>query len=144
MSAAFGNDDAAVAVGTDLSATTRPFDDGYLQRFSSFSPGFPSASPPAAAVFRLTGLRRRRILHPEPDQMQREEGFILWEWRRRWDFLLDPIISRFGMALPRLSVRFEWPLGATVRPPKAHAHDGRGGGGDRRHRLGSINRRSDP
>ncbi|URD86870.1 Clathrin light chain [Musa troglodytarum] len=52
-------------------------------------------SPPAAAVFRPPPTRRR-ILHPEPDQMQREEGFILWEWRRRWDFLVDPIISRFA------------------------------------------------
>ncbi|URD86871.1 Clathrin light chain [Musa troglodytarum] len=55
-------------------------------------------SPPAAAVFRPPPTRRR-ILHPEPDQMQREEGFILWEWRRRWDFLVDPIISRFEMGM---------------------------------------------
>ncbi|RWW46803.1 hypothetical protein BHE74_00047250 [Ensete ventricosum] len=51
-----------------------------------------------------------RLLHPDPDQTQREEGFILREWRRRGAFLLDPIIRRFG---------------AMVRPPKAHAHDGR-------------------
>lgn len=102
MSAAFGNDDgddAAVAVGTDLSAAT-----------SSASPpsplGFLSASPPGGSSIPASSdgygfsSAMTEILHPDPYQMQREEGFILREWRRRGTFLLDPIIRRFGIALP--------------------------------------------
>lgn len=101
MSAAFGNDDgddAAVAVGTDPSAAT-----------SSASPpsplGFLSASPPGGSIPASSdgygfSSAMTEILHPDPDQMQREEGFILREWRWRGTFLLDPIIRRFGIALP--------------------------------------------
>ncbi|CAL9202345.1 unnamed protein product, partial [Musa hybrid cultivar] len=122
---------------------------GYLQRFSSFSPGFSvgvapgGGSIPASSDGYGFSSAMTEILHPDPDQMQREKGFILREWRRRGTFLVDPIIRRFGIPLPLPLVGFEWPPGAMVRPPKAHAHDGHGGGG-RRHRLGSINRRSDP
>ncbi|URD86872.1 Clathrin light chain [Musa troglodytarum] len=74
-------------------------------------------SPPAAAVFRPPPTRRR-ILHPEPDQMQREEGFILWEWRRRWDFLVDPIISRFANIEKRGKKEEQKPSFVVIHRPK--------------------------
>ncbi|CAL9067298.1 unnamed protein product [Musa banksii] len=145
MSAAFGNDDgddAAVAVGTDLSAATSSASPPSPPGFSvGVAPG--GGSIPASSDGYGFSSAMTEILHPDPDQMQREKGFILREWRRRGTFLVDPIIRRFGIALPLPLVGFEWPPGAMVRPPKAHAHDGHGGGG-LRHRLGSINRRSDP
>ncbi|XP_064952940.1 uncharacterized protein LOC135609019 [Musa acuminata AAA Group] len=98
MSAAFGNDDgddAAVAVGTDLSAATSSASPPSPPGFSvGVAPG--GGSIPASSDGYGFSSAMTEILHPDPDQMQREKGFILREWRRRGTFLVDPIIRRFA------------------------------------------------